>query len=69
MTVETRISTWRFAELAEDMSDDLKTSTKEFARKIELNHEFNYYAIYWDQEEYFLATMKYPSILKTLTKV
>ena len=66
--VETRISTYRFAEMDEDTEHDLKVVCKNFAKTMMFNFEFDYYAVYWTPENWLLAKLAMPEI-DTLLKV
>lgn len=67
--VETRISQYRFAEMDEDTEHNLKEISKRFARDMRFDFNFEYYTIYWTEENYLLAKLAMPEIDIILTKV
>jgi len=69
MIIETRIPTYAFAELDEVIDDELQTVCKRFARSMTYNMAFDYYSIYWEENNWFLAKMVMPEIDHLLTRM
>jgi hypothetical protein len=66
--IETRISQYAFAEMDEDTEHNLKDVSKRFAKDMRFDFEWDYYAIYWTDENWLLAKLAMPE-LDSLLKV
>jgi len=67
--IETRINEYMFSLLDEDVSESAKTAIMRFCVKREYDIQFDYWRIYWDEENWLLANIVCPeikSILKPL---
>jgi hypothetical protein len=69
MIMETRISQYAFAGMDEDTENDLKEVCKRFARDMKFDFEYEYYSIFWDEENWALANLAMPNIDRLLKKV
>ena len=69
MIIETRIPTYAFAELDEDIDIELQAVCKRFARSMTYNMAFDYYSIYWEENNWFMAKMVMPEIDHLLTRM
>jgi len=69
MIIETRIPTYRFADLDDELDDELQTVCKRFAREMTYNIEYEYYSIYWDEYNWVLANMVMPDLKSILTRM
>jgi hypothetical protein len=69
MIVETRISQYRFAEMDEDTEHNLKEVSKRFARDMRFDFNFEYYTIYWEEQNWLLAKLAMPELTTLVTKV
>ena len=67
--METRISQYAFAGMDEDTENDLKEVCKRFARDMKFDFEYEYYSIFWDEENWALANLAMPNIDRLLKKV
>jgi len=67
--VETRISQYRFAEMDEDTEHRLKDISKRFARDMRFDFNFEYYSIYWEEENWALANLAMPELNVLLTRI
>lgn len=66
--IETRISQWRFASLTEDEEFEIKDTCKKFARDMNYNFEFEYYAVYFTEANWLLALLSNPELDRVLIK-
>ena len=69
MIVETRISQYRFAEMDEDTEHNLKEVSKRFARDMRFDFNFEYYTIYWEEQNWLLAKLAMPELTTLVTRV
>jgi hypothetical protein len=69
MIVETRISQYRFAEMDEDTEHNLKEVSKRFARYMRFDFNFEYYTIYWEEQNWLLAKLAMPELTTLVTRV
>jgi len=69
MIVETRMATYLFESIDEDTEHRLKDISKRFARDMQFNFEYEYYTIYWTEENWLLAKLAMPEIDVLLTRV
>jgi hypothetical protein len=69
MIIETRIPTYAFAELDEDIDIELQTVCKRFARSMTYNIAFDYYSIYWEENNWLLAKIVMPELDNLLTRM
>ena len=69
MIVETRIPTYALAGLSEQDDQDLQTVAKRYARSMTFNIEYDYYSIYWEENNWFLAKLAEPKINTILTRI
>jgi len=69
MIIETRIATYAFADLDEETDDELQTVCKRFARSMTFNMEFDYYSIYWEEQNWALANIVMPDLKSILTRM
>jgi uncharacterized protein YaeQ len=60
--IETRITLERLAELTELEENDMKDTCQKFAKTMLYNFEFNYYSVYWQEENWLLALLANPEI-------
>jgi len=67
--IETRISQYRFAEMDEDTEHNLKDVSKRFAKDMRFDFNFEYYSIYWTEENWLLAKLAMPELDVILTRV
>ena len=67
--VETRITPYSFAGMDKLQEQELKDVCKRFAKDMRFDFEFDYYAIYWTEENFVLANLAMPNIDTLLTKV
>jgi len=67
--IETRIAVYRFQELDEDLHNDLQDLCKKYAKTLEFNRDFEYYAVYWLPENWLLANLCMPEIKYILRQV
>jgi len=66
--IETRISQHRFAEMDEDQEQQLKETCKKFAHDMRYDFEFEYYAVYFTEENWLLTLLAHPGLDKILTR-
>jgi|TARA_R110000868_G_C10383409_1_gene719581 hypothetical protein len=69
MIVETRIPQYKFAGMDTDQEQELKDVCKRFARDMRFSFDWDYYSIYWEEENWALANLAMPNIDTLLTKV
>jgi len=69
MIIETRISQYRFAEMDEDTEHALKDVSKRFARDMRFDFNFEYYTIYWEEQNWLLAKLAMPELTTLVTRV
>lgn len=69
MIIETRIPTYAFADLDETQDHDLQVVCKRFAREMTFNIEYEYYSIYWEEQNWLLAKLAMPEINRLLTRI
>ena len=67
--METRISQYTFAGMDEDTENELKDVCKRFAKDMRFDFEYEYYSIYWEEENWTLANLAMPNIDTLLKKV
>ena len=60
--VETRIAQYAFAAMDEDQEQQLKEVSKRFAKDMRYDFNFEYYSIYWTEENYLLAKLAMPEL-------
>jgi hypothetical protein len=69
MIIETRIPTYALIELDEVQDHDLQTVCKRFAQQMTYNIEYDYYSIYWEEQNWLLAKLAMPAINHLLTRI
>lgn len=69
MIIETRIPSYAFAILDDDVENDFKTTCEKFAKSMTYNIEYDYYSIYWHEYNWLLAKMYMPAIDNLLTRM
>ena len=69
MVIETRIATYAFAGMTEDEESTLKEVCRRFAKDMRYDFEFEYYSVYWEEENWTLANLALPGIDTILKKV
>jgi len=69
MIIETRIATYAFAGMDEDEENELKDVCKRFARDMTFDFEYEYYSVYFEEENWALANLALPSIDTILKRV
>ena len=67
--IETRIATYAFAAMDEDEESTLKEVCKRFAKDMRFDFEYEYYSIYWEEENWTLANLALPNIDQILNRV
>jgi Skp family chaperone for outer membrane proteins len=67
--IETRIPTYAFAELDDEIDEELQTVCKRFAREMNYNMAFDYYSIYWHEHNWTLANIVMPDLKRILTRM
>ena len=67
--IETRIPNYRFAAMDEEQEQQLKDISKRFAKDMRYDFNFEYYSIYWTEENYLLAKLAMPELESIVTKV
>lgn len=67
--IETRIATYAFAAFTEDEESELKDVCRRFARNMHYDFHFEYYAIYWEEENWTLANLAMPGIDQILKRI
>lgn len=69
LIIETRIPTYALAELDDREDHDLQTTCKRFAREMTFNMEYDYYSIYWEEQNWCLANIVMPDLKRILTRM
>jgi hypothetical protein len=69
MIIETRIPTYAFATLDDDIEEELKATCQRFARSMTYNIAFDYYSIYWEENNWLLAKIVMPELDNLLTRM
>jgi hypothetical protein len=69
MIIETRIATYAFAAMDEDEESTLKEVCKRFAKDMRFDFEYEYYSIYWEEENWLNANLALPGIGSILKQV
>jgi hypothetical protein len=69
MIIETRIPTYAFTDLDEVQDHDLQVVCKRFAKQMTYNMEYDYYSIYWEEQNWLLAKLAMPEINHLLTRI
>jgi len=69
MIIETRIPTYAFATLAEDLEAELKDTCQRFAKEMTFNIEYEYYSVYWHEHNWTMANIAMPGIDSILKRV
>jgi hypothetical protein len=69
MIIETRIPTYAFVELDETQDHDLQVVCKRFAKSMTYSIEYDYYSIYWEEQNWLLAKLAMPEINTLLTRM
>lgn len=69
MVIETRIATYAFAGMTEDEESTLKEVCRRFAKDMRYDFEFEYYSVYWEEENWTLANLALPGIDTILKRV
>lgn len=67
--IETRISDYAFAGMDEEQEQQLKDVCKRFAKDMRFSFEWNYYAVYWEEENWTLANLAMPEIDTLLRRI
>ena len=67
--METRISQYAFAGMDEDTEAQLKEVCKRFAKDMRFDFEFNYYSVYFEEENWLNANLALPGIDSILRRV
>ena len=67
--IETRIADYAFAAMDEDYEHELKDVCKRFAKDMRYDFHFNYYSVYWEEENWTLANLALPGIDSILRRV
>ena len=67
--VETRIAQYVFAAMDEDQEQQLKEVSKRFARDMRFDFNFEYYSIYWTEENWCLANLAMPELDQIVTRI
>ena len=67
--IETRIATYAFAAMDEDEESTLKEVCKRFAKDMRFDFEYEYYSIYWEEENWLNANLALPGIGSILKQV
>lgn len=67
--IETRIADYAFAGMDEEQEQALKEVCKRFAKDMRFSFEWNYYAVYWEEENWALANLAMPEIDTLLKRV
>jgi hypothetical protein len=67
--METRINNYKFAELSEEAENALKETCKKFAHDMRYDFQFEYYSVYFSEENWTLANLAMPEIDQILQKV
>jgi len=58
--IERRIAQYRWDELNEDEQNQVKLFTREYAKGFGYDHEFEYYWMMFEQEQWLLANLTDP---------
>ncbi len=69
MIIETRIPTYAFATLDDELEAELQTVCKRFAREMTYNIHYDYYSIYWHEHNWTLANIVMPDLNRILTRM
>ena len=69
MIIETRIAQYAFAAMDEDEESTLKEVCKRFAKDMRFDFEYEYYSIYWEEENWLNANLALPGIGSILKQV
>ena len=67
--METRISQYAFAGMDEETESELKNVCKRFARDMRFDFEYEYYSVYFEEENWALANLAMPNIDVLLKRV
>ena len=67
--IETRIAQYAFAAMDEDEESTLKEVCKRFAKDMRFDFEYEYYSIYWEEENWLNANLALPGIGSILKQV
>lgn len=67
--IETRIAQYAFAAMDEEQEQQLKDISKRFAKDMRYDFNFEYYSIYWTEENWLLAKLAMPDLDTILTRV
>ena len=67
--METRISQYAFAGMDEETESELKDVCKRFAKDMRFDFEYEYYSVYFEEENWTLANLAMPNIDVFLKKV
>jgi hypothetical protein len=69
MIIETRIPTYAFVDLDDETDREFQDTCKRFARSMTFNMEFDYYSIYWEEQNWALANIVMPDLKRILTRM
>ena len=69
MIIETRIADYAFAAMDDEQESELKEVCKRFAKDMRFDFEFNYYSVYFEEENWLNANLALPGIDTILKKV
>jgi hypothetical protein len=69
MIIETRIPTYAFADMDEEIDREFQDTCKRFARSMTYNMAFDYYSIYWEEQNWALANIVMPDLKSILTRM
>jgi len=69
MIIETRIADYAFAAMDEEEESELKEVCKRFAKDMRFDFQFNYYSVYWEEENWMNANLALPGIDTILRRV
>ena len=69
MIIETRIADYAFAAMDEEEESELKEVCKRFAKDMRFDFQFNYYSVYWEEENWMNANLALPGIDTILKRV
>lgn len=67
--IETRIATYRFSDLDEKEEHNLKEVCQRFAKDMRYDHALDYYAVYWEEANWFNANLALPGIDRILQRI
>jgi hypothetical protein len=68
MIIETRIPQYAFASMDEDTEHELKDVCKRFAKDMRFSFDWDYYSIYFEEENWTLANLAMPTIDQLLKR-